>query len=255
VLDGPVCADGFAWFQVSFANGGRVGWLAEGDETYYVGPIAGAGITPVAVVPTVAALNSPVLTRDCTPLLEDDFQNGSSPNDWFQETTAGNRSNERIAPGAYELRLNFAEEGQDESLTWGSLRGFSFRSARVEAVIRTETFTGSTIRTGIWLRYQDANNFLAFLIRENGSFYVGRYQSAYLDLLPWQQSDAIRRGDGAVNTLRVDIEGDAFSFYINGVFVGSVVDTTWSEGRFAFFGSSRNPPATFALDYVRFCQL
>lgn len=255
VLEGPTCADGFAWFQVAFANGGRVGWLAEGSERYFVGPVSGPGITPVAIVPTVPPRTAPVLERQCTLLLEDNFEAGFSPNDWFQDTGEGNRSNERIISGAYELRLNFAEEGQNESLTWGSLRGFTFRSARVEAVIRTDTFTGSTIRTGIWLRYQDANNFLAFLIRENGSFYVGRYQNAYLDLLPWQQSDAIRTGNGAVNTLRVDIVGDEFTFYINGVFVGSINDGTWPEGRFAFFGSTRNPPASFALDYIRFCQL
>jgi len=59
VLEGPTCADGFAWFQVAFANGGRVGWLAEGSERYFVGPVSGPGITPVAVVPTVPPRTAP----------------------------------------------------------------------------------------------------------------------------------------------------------------------------------------------------
>lgn len=252
VLEGPTCADGLAWFQVAFANGGRVGWLAEGSDVYFVRPLTDE-FSPI--IEATLTPNMPKLTQDCNVILEDDFVGGVSPNDWFQDMNENNRSNESIISGAYELRLNFAEEGQNESLTWGSLRGFTFRSARVESVIRTDTFSGSTIRTGIWLRYQDANNFLAFLIRENGSFYVGRYQNAYLDLLPWQQSDAIQIGDGAVNTLRVDIVDDEFSFFINGIFVGSITDTTWPEGRFGFFGSTRNPPTSFALDYVRFCEL
>jgi hypothetical protein len=37
VLDGPVCADGFQWYQVHYRE--ATGWLAEGDLTsYYVEP-------------------------------------------------------------------------------------------------------------------------------------------------------------------------------------------------------------------------
>jgi len=37
VLDGPVCADGFEWYQVHYRE--ATGWLAEGDLTsYYVEP-------------------------------------------------------------------------------------------------------------------------------------------------------------------------------------------------------------------------
>ncbi|MEM9951811.1 MAG: SH3 domain-containing protein [Chloroflexota bacterium] len=37
VIDGPTCADGFAWFRVRYF--GRIGWIAEGDaEEYYVEP-------------------------------------------------------------------------------------------------------------------------------------------------------------------------------------------------------------------------
>jgi uncharacterized protein YraI len=33
VLNGPVCADGFAWWQVNY--NGQVGWTAEGQGTTY----------------------------------------------------------------------------------------------------------------------------------------------------------------------------------------------------------------------------
>jgi len=40
VLDGPVCADGFAWYQVDF--NGLTGWTAEGDSSnYWLEPVRG----------------------------------------------------------------------------------------------------------------------------------------------------------------------------------------------------------------------
>ena len=39
ILDGPVCADGFAWWQVETADG-LTGWVAEGDwEAYFLEPL------------------------------------------------------------------------------------------------------------------------------------------------------------------------------------------------------------------------
>lgn len=38
VLDGPVCAEGFAWYQVEFI--GIIGWTPEGDnEDYWLEPM------------------------------------------------------------------------------------------------------------------------------------------------------------------------------------------------------------------------
>ena len=158
--------------------------------------------------------------------------------------------------GFYEIRLNTMPAGSDEATSWGSLRGYVFRGARVEAVVNASTFSSVTSRTGLWrLRYQDERNFLAFMIRNNGSYYIGRYQdNEYIDIVRWTQVNAIRTGDGAVNTLRVDIVGDEFSFYINGVFMTKITDSTWPEGRLAFFGSAKTVPAVFRLDYVRICQ-
>jgi hypothetical protein len=35
ILDGPVCADDFIWWKVSWTKGGIVGWSAEGDHKDY----------------------------------------------------------------------------------------------------------------------------------------------------------------------------------------------------------------------------
>jgi len=253
VVEGPACRDSLAWFRVSYANGAE-GWIAEGDDSYFVSPLNANNPPPNQ--PPPSGRNNRFLTPNCPVLIEDEFADDTSFNDWFQDTREGIQSNERIVGDAYELRLNFMPAGRDEATTWGSLRDFTFRGGRVEAVIRADKFADETARTGLWLRYQDENHFLAFMIRNNGSYYIARFVDGdYTDLVRWTDAGAIRTGDGAVNTLRIDIDGDKFDFYINGVFLSSITDSTWPDGRLAFFGSSRDVPNRFSLDYLRICQL
>ena len=93
------------------------------------------------------------------------------------------------------------------------------------------------------------------MIRNNGSYYVGRFQNnSYQDIAQWTQVKAIHTGDNAVNTIRIDISGDHITLYINGVPVTEFTDSTWSEGRLAFFGSSAVVPISMRLDYVSVCR-
>lgn len=259
VLDGPNCNEDKAWFHVRLDNGVQDGWIAEGDETgYFVMPV-GMDTPQFATGPTPIVSNPPppggrILTV-CNPVLEDEFNNGKSVHDWFQDNTAGARSNEQIINGFYEIRLNQIPATTDEATSWGSLRGFNFRDGRVEAVVSVSNFSDITSRVGIWLRYQDQNNFLAFMIRNNGSYYVGRWQNnTYQDIVRWTQVKSIHTGDNAVNTLRVDIVGDEFTLYINGVILTKFTDSSWPDGRFVFFGASKVVPNSMRLDYVRICQ-
>ncbi|MEO8609698.1 MAG: protein kinase, partial [Chloroflexota bacterium] len=250
VLEGPACKDGLAWYRIR--SGTTDGWIAEGDDRYFVSPLVLNGPIPDQVQFTPH--QGRILAGSCPLLVEDEFARGISTNDWFQDARDGARSNERIIEDYYELRLNLLQDGKDEVTTWGSLRGFNFRDGRVEAVIKADQFSEASARTGIWLRYQDENNFLAFMIRNNGSYYIARYQNGiYTDLVRWTQAKAINAGDNAVNTLRVDIKGDTFSFYINGALLSSVTDSTWASGRLAFFGASSVVPNHFWLDYLRVC--
>lgn len=250
VLEGPACRDTIAWFRVSY-GGSATGWIAEGDDNYFVSPLT----TNPPNQPPPPGQENRILTVNCPVLVEDEFIDGTSFNDWFQDEEEGTQSNERIVEDAYQLRLNFMPANREELTTWGSLRGYTFREGRVEAVIRVDKFADEDSRTGLWLRYQDENHFLAFTIRSDGSYYIGRFvQGEYTDLTRWTQAKAIRTGDGAINTLRVDIQDDQFNFYINGVLLSSVYDSTFVEGRLAFFGASRVVPNQFDLDYVRVCQ-
>nr|MBA3874694.1 SH3 domain-containing protein [Anaerolineae bacterium] len=258
VLEGPTCSENKAWFRVRLENGVQDGWIAEGDNTgYFVSPVdSNTGqsiqITPVSLPPQ--SVGNRVLSV-CQPLIEDEFTKGQSAHDWFEDKTFGAPSNEQIINDYYEISLNKPPSTTSEAISWGSLRGFTFRDGRVEAVVSASSFSDVTTRVGIWLRYQDEKNFIAFMIRNNGSYYVGRYQNgSYQDIANWTQVKAVHTGDNAVNTLRVDIVGDQFTLYINGVLLTQFSDSTWQEGRFAFFGSSKEVPVTLHLDYVRVCK-
>ncbi|MBL8161394.1 MAG: protein kinase [Anaerolineae bacterium] len=249
VLNGPVCADGLLWYEISYGGGVLTGWIAEGDTRYFV--------APDGLVETITSTPLPdgVVLAACNRILiEDSFTDGISRNEWFQGT--GNRSVAEVVDGSYQLRIGTGT-GNEDPTTWGSLRGFRFRSARVEAVVRSSSFSDQNPgRVGIWLRYQDENNFINFSISSRGSYYIGRWQDdQYNDLVNWTPARAINIGDEVLNTLRVDIIEDTFSYYINGEFQTSVTDSAWPDGRFVFFGSSNATPVTLNLDYVRICEL
>ncbi len=249
VIEGPECSGGFAWYRIEFA-GGRTGWIAEGDATtYFVAPLQ-----PGEEVPADAG--GRVLALQCDLILEDEFNDGFSPYDWFQDE--GNISIERIGDGAYELNLlrdeNLSSSSSDPT-SWGSLRGWVFQDARIEAVLSATRWDETpATRMGLWLRYQDDQNFIAFMIRSTGEYRIARFQGGYIDLMEWTESDLIRIGDHAINTLRVDISGNDFTLYINGEFVVTVRDSTWEQGRIVFFGSSPEVPTTFYMDYIRDCE-
>jgi hypothetical protein len=145
----------------------------------------------------------------------------------------------------------------NEGTSWGSLRGYEFDRAIFEAVIHASHFSDEdNARTGLWVRYQDEENFIAFMIQSDGKFMIAIWEpgKGYRDLVHWRQHPAIHTGPDARNTLRVEMVDDNFSFFINGQFAEAVQDDTLTGGRVAFFASSQRTPILFAMDYFRACQ-
>jgi hypothetical protein len=205
---------------------------------------------PVLGPPTVVS-GERVLGPACEPLVEDEFTGGQTPNDWF--VGDGFASTIRIVDDFYRIILE--DNAQPNAASWGSLRGWEPVEARIEAVITAEKFGTPASRTGLWLRYIDENNFLAFMIASTGFYRIARFENGYSDLIDWTETRAIRRGANATNTLRIDADGDTYTLYINGQQVDTVTVPGLPVGRIAFWGSTNEPPNAFYLDYLRICPL
>lgn len=255
VLEGPVCAQNMAWYRIRTAS--RIeGWIAEGDIAYFADPLPPSATPLPTRLPTTTQFRR-VLAPTCDVILEDEFTRGQTTNDWFIDERPGIQSNERIIDDFYEVRLNTLPPNVAEATSWGTVRNASvqdLRDARIEAVIAVESFSTAGSRTGLWVRYQNQNEFLAFMISSTGSYRIARFQGGYASHVDWTPSDAINLGDGASNTLRIDIKGERFDFYINGRSIASITDSTWESGRIAFWGSSSIVPNRFLLDYIRICE-
>ncbi len=252
VVNGPTCADDLAWYQITYD--GTRGWIAEGTEVYFVVPFNEATAIPPRTSDELVQQAISDLSTCATPLVLEDFESGTA-SDWFVYDQSA-RYNIAIQNGAYQINmLSIPAQGSTDPVSWGSLQEFSFGDARIDAVIRASQFAARpSARTGIWLRYQNDENFLAFMISSAGSYRIARFQDGYTDLVPWTRTPAINIGDNAVNTLTVDVIDNTYSFFINGTLVSTVADGTWNDGRLAFMGSTTDQPATFALEHIRICQ-
>ncbi len=66
VVEGPVCADGYPWWQLQTAEG-LPGWAAEGSgSAYFLEPVAPEEVTPTPVPPTATPSATATLTSTAT---------------------------------------------------------------------------------------------------------------------------------------------------------------------------------------------
>jgi serine/threonine-protein kinase len=172
-------------------------------------------------------------TSDATPAIPiftrrlfDNFN--SKTQDWF--TGIDNNLACWIAGGRYTCQ---AQAGQAVNyFQW--LDDFALPA---EFVLSTDAWPGperprgmGDANTGLVFRATDQGRYL-FSVRNDGYFRLSSVQSEpanWVDLLPWQRSDAIRRGQD--NRLLVSGRGAHYDLFINGQFVGSVDDPTWVAG-------------------------
>jgi serine/threonine-protein kinase len=247
VLNGPICSDGSVWYRVRYGSLSE-GWIAEGSgSTYFVEPAADEDD---AYIPGTNA--QWVLAPQCSLILEDTFAGDESPYNWF--TDAGDDYFVGIRNGSYTVDIQSEADGGDKT-SWGTLQEITLDNVSIEAVMRASRFETWETRVGLWHNVQDPRNFIAFMLHGSGQYRVALFQSGYTDLIGWTGSAAVNVGDNAVNTLRIDIRGGSYEYYLNGQFLNRVQDAPLPAGRMTFFGSSSLPPITFYLDYLRICAL
>jgi uncharacterized protein YraI len=118
VLDGPVCADGFAWYLVDYFN--LVGWTAESDATDY-------WLEAITVPPTVEAGNDACVV------------------------TASSEVNQRSGPGTSFEQMGRLQAGETRVVIGRatSTVGFNWWQLADNTWVREDTVTISGICSGI----------------------------------------------------------------------------------------------------------
>lgn len=160
-------------------------------------------------------------TKPGSVLFQDDFSRPESGWDHYRdEQYISDYKN-----GEYELEIL-----QSNILAWAT-PGLSFNDSHI-MVEATRRQGPADNAFGLMCRYQDPDNFYFFLISSDGFAGIGIRRDGERQLLSDEHmlpSDSIRAGY-ATNRILARCVGSNLELYINGEFVTSVEDDTWSSG-------------------------
>jgi Concanavalin A-like lectin/glucanases superfamily len=160
-----------------------------------------------------------------TPLpFADDFSNPSSG--W--QTLSDISADVKYDAGKLHLVI------KQENLTQWSLAGKLFQDATYEA--EAQPNGGPTDNGfGILFRVKDRKNFYHFEISSDGYWRAGVMKNGTWDNWDdWAASDAIKTGN-AVNHLKVTMQGDTFTFFVNDQQVLQKQDASFPNGDIGVF--------------------
>jgi M6 family metalloprotease-like protein len=118
----------------------------------------------------------------------------------------------------------YNKDFRDFTLEFKTKRNLGDPSAAISMVFRS---------TG--LRSTSDLNGYAFHITSNGSYSVWKYTSNVTTaMIPWTSSSAINSTIDMWNIVTIEATGSIVKFYINGQYVNSISDATYTTGRFVF---------------------
>lgn len=140
-------------------------------------------------------------------------------------------------------------------ITINKIQYYSSRSPTIRAfkdcIIETEAaIDDNTQDCAIGLMFRHVgNNFYRFKLSGNGEFGFDLCANGkWGQLVPWTKSAAINAGNSP-NLIRVQCQGNRFTFFVNGVNLGEYIDETFPNsgkvGLFADSASSRAVQASF----------
>jgi hypothetical protein len=117
---------------------------------------------------------------------------------------------------------------------WEFPKGKEFRDFVVEVEAAQEGGPDDN-DYGIVARYANKGNYSLFLISGDGFYsYFKKENNAIVVPAKWTRSNAIKTGN-ATNILKVAALGDKYTFYINGIEVGSFADSKPVSGNIGFY--------------------
>jgi hypothetical protein len=201
-----------------------------------------AMITLIACAPTSSS-EAPAFT----PLpYADDF---SDPNSGW-ETLSDLNADVKYDAGALRIVVKL------ENLTQWSAAGRRFKDAIFEVDARPNG--GPTDNGfGVLFRMQDRKNFYHFEISSDGYWRAGYVQDGdWNNWDDWQPHPAIRPG-GETNRIKVVMQGDKLSFFVNDQLVSSREDGTFTSGDIGVFALTLidAPGTDVSFDNVRVSEV
>jgi hypothetical protein len=172
-------------------------------------------------------------------LLEDDF----SHQRWEVHSDSDHRKG--YANGQYFILVNVQE------YSYWSIAGETFQDFVLE--VETTQLNGPTNNDyGVILRHQDDTNFYSFEISGDGYYTFNKLvDNELFDIIPWQESSIIKQGNNH-NTLRLEVVGTNFTFYINDELVDAAIDSDFNQGDIGLLAGTYQEPGThIAFDSLK----
>jgi len=236
-----VCQGPYANFYI---NGIHVADITDstflnGDIGFYVSTDEGAKNLKVAFD------DLQVWRNDAPPAtafeFEDDFSNKLGG--WETKLSEGREA--RYVDGQFEISIL-----EPDTVGWS--RAFDkFGDFAVEVEVRK--IAGPNVNAqGIAFRIQDSNNFYAFTVSSTGMYRIVKVADGeWTNLVEWLSSPEVNQGT-ETNHLRVVCRGSQLSFYVNGVYLTDIEDTTFARGDIALWAQSYDDvPVTIRFDNLK----
>lgn len=158
----------------------------------------------------------------------------------MEEDFSENSSHWEEVNNVYELK-RYSAQGYFVSITPSDGRSIStsgkvFSNAKFSVEAQKVTGPEST-NYGLVCRYQDKQNFYAFVVSTDGYAGIYRVQNGETKMLSGDKfvySETIKQNDG-INTITAVCQDDTLSLEINGLDVSSVKDNTFNIGELGLF--------------------
>ncbi len=171
--------------------------------------------------------------------------------DDFSQQTGGWRTHaDRISYAGYVQNGFRLWVDLPNYLVW-SVPGLNFQNVNVYTRAR-KTAGPNDNYLGVVCRYQDDDNFYAFVISSDGYYGIFKKQGGTQNLLGLAQmdfSEAIQRG-GEPNEILAACQGDQLVLMVNEVKLLQVTDETFTHGDVGMIaGNSTRPGADILFDY------
>jgi hypothetical protein len=218
-------------------------------------PAEKATQTPVPQPPTPTSTPVPSITSSPEPTSQatqvptpatETQPTGVLYRDWFKDTSSGWPSAEydNFYIGYHEPEFYHVEVHEPNDNTIVVLPGKEFDNVTTEVEVfadEANTSQSGAFRYGMILR-RSGNQYYAFMISPGDkAWYVLRNSSTGPEVLDEGTEETIQ-GLAAVDILRVDANGPAFTFHVNGKPVSQIEDATYAIGDLGFIVETFDSP-------------